>query len=208
MQKSKRIDVMNKKQNPFVGIIFHALTFISILLLHTQVNSQQNNIFDEAMESLRERNKKMGEESLKNAIEVRRQMYVNQNIKQEDIYFNKMKVEMKGGMHALLYSRLREEKVNHEQAEKYIDEFISEAIKCQKKSWLIMPDDLKKHIIYISSNIDSIKLAHKMAMEDYKKKMLANGKSEEAYLKQVEGWAKEYKLCERAIKINIENYLK
>jgi hypothetical protein len=47
-----------------------------------------------------------------------------------------------------------------------------------------------------------------MAMEDYKKKMLANGIAEEIYIKQVEEWARVYKLCGRSIQIDVEKYKK
>jgi hypothetical protein len=182
---------------------------ISCVIFGNNVSAQQkNNILDETFKSLEDRNKQYGEKSLNNAIEIQRQIFVSKNLTQEEIYFNKIKSESRIGLQAIFDNQFKLEGLNYKQAENFIDDFLNEIIKCQKESWDMMPNDLKQHIIKISSSGFSIQLSNKMAMEDYRRQVMASGKPEVVYITQVESWAKKYRLCEKNIDVSVSKYKK
>lgn len=182
-----------------VAVMFFVLTI--------NVSAQQrDSVFDETLKNLRERNKIYGEESSRKATEVEREFFRNKNLTSEEIYFKKVKSELISALRSAIYNRVRDENISHSKAEKYISDAVEGLIVCQRKSWSLMPKDLKQHILSLSKKDLSIQAAHRMAMEDYKERSLSSGISQDDYLNEVMKWAKEYKLCESAMKINLEDY--
>jgi hypothetical protein len=198
---------MNKQPDSFGKSIFYTLTFISILIFHAQANSQQNNIIDEVMESIKERNKKYGEESSKNAIEAQRKIFINQGLSEEQIFLNKFKDELYEIYKSQHQKSLIDGGVKSSQASKFLKDFSDELFKCQKKYWETMPEILRKHAILLSKNGIMPLKATSMAQEDYKKRIIANGELEKIYTEQISKWGREHRVCVNSIEIKIENYL-
>jgi hypothetical protein len=181
----------------------------TLIFIANQVAAQSTrNVIDEAYKSLQERNIQYGEESKKKATETLQKIYLNQNLTQEQIHFNKVRAELRPALETVLYNLLRDEKLNDKETGKFIDDYVNATILCHKKYWSLMPEDLRLHIILLSSNENTIQSANRMAMEDYKKKFLNSGKSEDMFTAHIEEWAKEYKTCEKSINISPSNYKK
>lgn len=179
---------------------------ICVVLAFNAIAQQKGTVAEEAFKYFQEQNKKAGEESSRKATEVEREFFRNQNLNSEEIYFKKVKSEMLSALRSAIYNRVRDENINHSKAEKYISDTVESLIVCQRKSWALMPKDLKQHILSLSKKDLSTQAAHRMAMEDYKERSISSGISQDDYLNEVMKWAKEYKLCESAMKINLEDY--
>jgi hypothetical protein len=146
-----------------------------------------------------------GDESARRATEAARQQFITSGMTPEDIYFSKIRADLVVVARAAIHARLRERGLSEEQSEKLIQELASEFLGCQRESWLLMPGDLRQHILLLTRSAPSIQAAHRMAMEDYKAKFIASGKSESAYTSEVEKWARVYKICteKSRLKINL-----
>lgn len=188
--------------------LFIRAFLVLIFSLHVNANSQQKSIFDEAMESIGEKNKKYGEESVRNRIEIQRKIFINQGLSEEEIFLNKFKEEFYELYKSRVQKDLIEGGVKEHQALNFIKDFSSELFKCQKLYWEMMPAILRGHAIALSKNGLSALVATSMAQEDYKKKIIASGKTEEFFKEQVKSWGSQHRTCVKSIDIKIENYLK
>ena len=193
---------MFKENKNILLILFGIL----LIIFSSKAISQQENVIDNALKSAAERNRLSREESQKNVIEVQRKMFINQGLSEEQIFLNNFKDELYELNKSQSHKVLIESGIKNSQALKYIKDFSSELFQCQKKYWEMMPEILRKHSITLSKNGITPLTAISMAQEDYKKRIILSGKTEEFYTEQIKIWGKEHSLCVKSINIKIENY--
>ena len=135
-------------------------------------------------------------------------VFAQQSSTLEGRYREKLKIELVHKGEVMLYSKLRDEGLSHNQSLEYINANADVSVKCQIVSFTKLPSVLVLNILRLVDDGRTILEANRMAMADYKQDFLSSGKTEEDFLKYISSSGLAWKQCMSDSKLDVKNFIK